>query len=56
MATIQELKEKYQGLDQELPSKGEEAIDPACLLTFEEDLEHPGQVLFEEIGVHPGAE
>ena len=41
MATIQELKEQYQGLDQELPSKGEEAIDPACLLTFE--YEYPNQ-------------
>ena len=35
MATIKELKEQYEGLDQELPSKGEEAIDPACLLTFQ---------------------
>ena len=41
MATIQELKEQYQGLDQELPYKGEEAIDPSCLLTFQ--YEYPNQ-------------
>ena len=41
MASIKELKEQYGGLDQELPSKGEEAIDPACLLTFQ--YEYPGQ-------------
>jgi len=41
MATIRELKEQYEGLDQELPSKGEEAIDPACLLTFQ--YEYPNQ-------------
>ena len=41
MATIQELKEQYDGLDQELPSKGEEAIDPSCLLTFQ--YEYPNQ-------------
>ena len=41
MATIQELKEQYEGLDQELPSKGEEAIDPSCLLTFQ--YEYPDQ-------------
>ncbi len=41
MATIQELKEQYEGLDQELPSKGEEAIDPSCLLTFQ--YEYPNQ-------------
>ena len=41
MATIQELKEQYEGLDQELPSRGEEAIDPSCLLTFE--YEYPNQ-------------
>ena len=41
MATIKELKEQYEGLDQELPSKGEEAIDPACLLTFQ--YEYPSQ-------------
>ena len=41
MATIQELKEQYTGLDQELPSKGEEAIDPSCLLTFQ--YEYPNQ-------------
>ena len=41
MATIQELKEQYEGLDQELPSKGEDAIDPSCLLTFQ--YEYPEQ-------------
>ncbi|RUA21596.1 MAG: NADPH-dependent 7-cyano-7-deazaguanine reductase QueF [Chloroflexi bacterium] len=41
MATIQELKEQYEGLDQELPSKGEEAINPSCLLTFQ--YEYPDQ-------------
>ena len=41
MATIQELKEKYEGLDRELPAKGEEVIDPSCLLTFE--YEYPTQ-------------
>ena len=41
MATIQELKEQYEGLDQELPSKGEDAIDPSCLLTFQ--YEYPNQ-------------
>ena len=41
MATIQELKEQYGGLDQELPSKGEEAINPSCLLTFQ--YEYPNQ-------------
>ena len=37
MATISELKDQYQNLDQELPSKNEEAIDPSCLLTFQYD-------------------
>ncbi len=41
MATIQELKEQYQGLDRELPAKAEEAIDPSCLLTFQ--YEYPNQ-------------
>ena len=41
MATIQELKEQYEGLDQELPWKGEEAVDPSCLLTFQ--YEYPDQ-------------
>ena len=41
MATIQELKDQYVGLDVELPAKSEEAIDPACLLTFE--YEYPNQ-------------
>jgi len=37
MATVSELKNQYQNLDQELPSKNEEAIDPSCLLTFQYD-------------------
>ncbi len=41
MATVQELKEQYEGLDRELPAKGEEAIDPSCLLTFQ--YEYPNQ-------------
>ncbi len=41
MATIQELKEQYVGLDQELPFKGEEAVDASCLLTFQ--YEYPNQ-------------
>ncbi len=47
MATIQELKEQYEGLDQELPSKGEEAIEPSCLLTFQ--YEYPSQQSLVEI-------
>ena len=35
MVTIPQLKEKYEGLDRQLPAQGEEAIDPDCLLTFE---------------------
>ena len=41
MATINELREQYEGLDQELPAKSEEAVDPACLLTFQ--YEYPNQ-------------
>ena len=41
MVTIPELMEKYQDLDRQLPAKGEEAIDPGCLLTFE--YEYPGR-------------
>ena len=41
MATINELKQQYEGLDQELPWKGEEAVDPSCLLTFQ--YEYPDQ-------------
>lgn len=47
MASIQELKAQYQGLDQELPTKGEEAIDPGCLLTFQ--YEYPNQQSHVEI-------
>ncbi len=35
MATIPELKAQYEGLDMQLPARGEEAIEPDCLLTFE---------------------
>ena len=35
MATIQSLKERYEGLDRKLIAKDEEAIDTACLLAFE---------------------
>ena len=35
MATISELRDKYQSLDQELPAKGEEVIDSSYLLTFQ---------------------
>jgi len=41
MATINELREQYEGLDQELPAKSEEAVNPACLLTFK--YEYPNQ-------------
>ena len=41
MVTIPELKEQYEGLDRQLPAKGEEAIEPECLLTFE--YEYPGR-------------
>ena len=41
MATINELKENYEGLDQELPWKGEEVVDPSFLLTFQ--YEYPNQ-------------
>ena len=37
MATIPELKKEYEGLDQQLPAKSEEAIDPGLLLTFQYD-------------------
>ena len=37
MATIPELKQEYDGLDQQLPAKSEEAIDPGLLLTFQYD-------------------
>ncbi|CAI8002682.1 NADPH-dependent 7-cyano-7-deazaguanine reductase [Geodia barretti] len=35
MVTIPELKEQYEGLDRQLPTKGEEAIEAESLLTFE---------------------
>ena len=41
MVTNPELMEKYQELDRQLPAKGEEAIEPQFLLTFE--YEYPGR-------------
>ena len=41
METIQDLQEKYENLDRRLEIKGEEAIDPGCLLAFE--YEYPEQ-------------
>ena len=41
MATIQSLKEKYEGLDRRLAAQGNEAIDADCLMAFE--YEHPDQ-------------
>ncbi len=35
MVTISELKEKYEGLDRQLPTKSEATIESDCLLTFE---------------------
>ena len=37
MATIPELKEQYESLDQQLTWKSEEAIDTDCLLAFQYD-------------------
>ncbi len=44
---IEDLQEKYQNLERSAEIKGEEAIDPGCLLTF--DYEYPQQE--EEIAV-----
>ena len=41
MVTIPELKEQYESLDHKLPTKGEQAVDTQCLLTFQYD--YPGQ-------------
>ena len=41
MSAISSLQEKYEGLDRRLDAKGEEAIDPDCLLAFE--YEYPAQ-------------
>jgi 7-cyano-7-deazaguanine reductase len=35
MVTIPELMDKYEGLDRQLPTSGEEVIDRECLLTFQ---------------------
>ena len=48
MATIPELKDQYQNLDLELPTKNEEAIESGCLLTFGYDYpDRPAQVKIE---------
>ncbi len=45
MATISELKERYEGLDRKIVYKGEEAIDSDCLLAFDyEYAQQPCQV------------
>ena len=41
MATIPELRQQYESLDQQLSIKGEEAIDARCLLAFH--YEYPEQ-------------
>ena len=41
MAAISSLQEKYESLDRRLAARGEEAIDPDCLLAFE--YEYPDQ-------------
>ena len=41
MATISELKERYESLDRRVLIKGEEAIDAQCLLAFQ--YEYPDQ-------------
>lgn len=41
MATIPDLREKYESLDRRVVIKGEEAIDTQCLLAFQ--YEFPGQ-------------
>ena len=41
MATVQELQDKYGGLDRRIDARGEEAIDTDCLLAFE--YEYPNQ-------------
>ena len=45
MATIPELKEKYERLDRRIPFKSEEAIDSGCLLAFDYQYrQQPSQV------------
>ena len=41
MATIEELRERYEGLEDQFDAEPESAIDPSKLLTFE--YEYPGQ-------------
>jgi len=41
MATIPELKDRYESLDHQVSARGEEAIDPQCLLAFQ--YEYPEQ-------------
>ena len=41
MATIPELRDRYESLDRRITVRGEEAIDPQCLLAFQ--YEYPEQ-------------
>lgn len=41
MGKIEELRESYEALNKRLPARGEEAIDPDCLLAF--DYQYPEQ-------------
>ena len=41
MATIPELKDRYESLERQVSARGEEAIDPQCLLAFQ--YEYPEQ-------------
>jgi 7-cyano-7-deazaguanine reductase len=41
MATIPELKDRYESLDRRVSARGEEVIDPQCLLAFQ--YEYPEQ-------------
>jgi 7-cyano-7-deazaguanine reductase len=47
LVTIRELKEQYESLDHKLPTKGEQAVDDQCLLTFQYD--YPEQAAQVEI-------
>ena len=40
MAAISSLQEKYESLDRRLTARGEEAIDPGCLLAFGYEYPH----------------
>lgn len=48
MGRIEELRESYEALDRKLLAKGEEAIDPDCLLAFDYQYpEQPAEVVIE---------